>query len=33
MGQILDEVYDVDQISAMCELLIGFVMREILDPR
>jgi len=33
MGQILDEVYDVDQISAMRELLIGFVMREILDPR
>jgi len=33
MGQILDEVYDVDQISAMCELLIVFVMREILDPR
>ena len=33
MSQILDEVYDVDRINAVCEQLAGFIMRKILDPR
>ena len=34
MSQILDEVYDdADWINAMCEQLVGFIIREILNPR
>ena len=33
MSQIVDEVYDDDQINAVCEQLAGFILREILDLR
>ena len=33
MRQIKEEVYEADPINAVSEQLIGFVMREILDPR
>ena len=33
MSQIVDEVYDDDQINAVCEQLAGFIFREILDLR
>ena len=33
MMQIRDEVYAVDMIRFVLEQLIGFIMKEILDPR
>ena len=32
MRKIKDEVYPVDMIGVVSEQLIGFIMREILDP-
>ena len=33
MSQIREEAYSVDQINIVCEQLVGFILREILDPR
>jgi hypothetical protein len=29
----MDEVYSTDRINAVCEQLVGFILREILDPK
>ena len=33
MVQIYNAAFDVDRINAVCEQLVGFIVKEILDPR